>query len=352
MSLTIERVEILPLRFEMRRRVANAKATWQERTGFVVRLHGGGAVGEGEASPLPGFSQDTLADAKAALTTASAALRGVSLDEHDAVLVGAGARSPAARFALETAALDLRARLHGVPAWRELACDSALTPVPIPISSLLASETAGGLVDEAKLALARGISTVKLKVGRPQQLEIEVDRVRILRETFGSSLAIRLDANGAWTVDEAWRALDRLAPFTPELIEEPVSGARWQDLASRPSAVPLAMDETIALPDGARILDELLDRRVLAAVVIKLSNVGGFTTGAALVRRVRTAGATVVVTHMFEGAIGTAAAASFALAHGSTHAVGLDVRAYLDLAEGHLIGLAAVSPSSRLGIGI
>src|SRR5947209_5129149 len=80
----------------------------------------------------------------------------------------------------------------------------------------------------------------------------------------GPDMAIRLDANGAWTVAEALTALRALEPAGIELCEEPVHGADQIAELSPQTGVPLAMDESAAGP-GA------LDRRVCAAVGLKIS---------------------------------------------------------------------------------
>ena len=70
----------------------------------------------------------------------------------------------------------------------------------VPISHLY--------TDEAVLlhATMLGVQTVKVKVGI-LPLDEEIERIRVIRSVIGPDVAIRLDANGAWTEEEARAAL-------------------------------------------------------------------------------------------------------------------------------------------------
>src|SRR5207248_1440782 len=74
--------------------------------------------------------------------------------------------------------------------------------------------------EEASAARAAGFRCAKVKVG----LGDDTGRVAAVRAAAGPDMRIRLDANGAWSADEALAALDALAPTQIELCEEPTSG--------------------------------------------------------------------------------------------------------------------------------
>jgi L-fuconate dehydratase len=73
----------------------------------------------------------------------------------------------------------------------------------------------------ARAGVAAGWTHFKLKVG--VNLDDDIRRARILREEIGDDRALMVDANQAWDVDEAIRAMDALAAFRPVWIEEPTS---------------------------------------------------------------------------------------------------------------------------------
>jgi L-fuconate dehydratase len=70
-------------------------------------------------------------------------------------------------------------------------------------------------------AMAQGWTSFKMKVGG--NLDDDIRRARIVRETIGPSLRLMMDANQRWGVDEAIAWIERLAPFDPYWIEEPTS---------------------------------------------------------------------------------------------------------------------------------
>ena len=101
---------------------SNAEARWAVRRGLLLELEDReGRIGQGEASPLPGFSQDTLAEARADLLAVEwEALPAIDLGDELLLQVGrvldeAGLNAPSARFAAETALLDLAGQLTGEP---------------------------------------------------------------------------------------------------------------------------------------------------------------------------------------------------------------------------------------------
>jgi L-fuconate dehydratase len=81
--------------------------------------------------------------------------------------------------------------------------------------------------DDAKLArlcreaVEEGFTQIKLKVGA--DLEDDVRRLTIARETVGPDVRIAIDANQRWDVEEAIRWVKALAPYDLAWIEEPTS---------------------------------------------------------------------------------------------------------------------------------
>ena len=73
---------------------------------------------------------------------------------------------------------------------------------------------------QAAAAARAGFTCVKVKVG----VGDDAGRVAAVRAAVGPEVELRLDANGAWDVDEAVRSIEALAPAGLELVEEPVHG--------------------------------------------------------------------------------------------------------------------------------
>jgi O-succinylbenzoate synthase len=154
------------------------------------------------------------------------------------------------------------------------------------------------------------VRTVKVKVaeaGRP--LEHDVARLRAVRAFLGSEGRIRVDANGAWGVDDAERAATAFAPFDIEYLEQPCASVT--ELAAlrarlRGHGPLIAADESVR-----KAADPLEVARAEAAdlLVVKAQPLGGV---AAALRIVAEAGLPVVVSSALETSVGLAIGARLA----------------------------------------
>jgi L-alanine-DL-glutamate epimerase-like enolase superfamily enzyme len=153
---------------------------------------------------------------------------------------------------------------------------------------------------------------VKVKVG----VGDDVARVAAVRAALGPGAELRLDANGAWSPEEAVRAIETLAPAGLELVEEPVHGLDGLRAVRERVAVRIAMDETAAVP-GA------LASGAADAVCLKLGRCGGISGLLACASLVRASGAEPYVASTFDGPLGIAAALHAAAALRVAPACGL-----------------------------
>lgn len=292
------------MRVSLRVRRARLKhpfgAAWgstRERELLLLALEDSdGRVGLGEAAPLPDYDGVSLSDVRAALSDCHAALarsRGVEREE----LLAECARLtvvPQALAAIDLALWDLAGRRAAEPVWRLL---GASAPGPIPVNYTIAAPDRAGAAREAAHARAAGYRCVKLKVGTGD----EAGRVAAVRAVAGPEMAIRLDANGAWSTDEATAALRALAPAGLELCEEPVTGLEAVLTLAGRTQVPIALDESSAEP-GA------LQRRHCQAVCLKLGRCGGISGLVSSARQAREAGYEVYLASALDGPLGIAAA--------------------------------------------
>ena len=281
--------------------IVTAHGTVEDRwTVLLTLVDEDGNIGMGEAAPLAGFTSDTV-------EAAESALRGWAADETDD---GDPPASVTARAAIDSALLDLGARIAGTTVHRLLAPES---PDRLAVSALATGGSPAAIATSAAAAVAAGHATVKVKVGT-HGIHGDVDRVSAVRSRIGPDVRLRLDANGAWGVGEALRHLDRLAAFDIEFVEEPVAGL--DDLAEvrLSSPIPTAVDES------ARTVDDVSRAVEMGAadlVVLKPSAIGGPLEAARAAAIVRSAGLDVVVTSLMEGSVGIRAAAHLASAIGA-----------------------------------
>ena len=219
---------------------------------------------------------------------------------------------PQALAAVDIALWDLAGRREGQPV-AALLSDRPATHVEV--NATLGGGDRASAAFAAAEAVARGFTCLKLKVG----VGDDAGRVAAVRAAAGPHVALRLDANGAWGVEEAVRTIDALAPAGLELVEEPTHGLRAVRAVRERVAVRVAIDETAAEPGalGAGVAD---------AVCLKISRCGGIGALVAAATLVRASGAEPYLASTFDGPLGIAAAvhAAAALAgHGPLPACGL-----------------------------
>jgi O-succinylbenzoate synthase len=175
------------------------------------------------------------------------------------------------------------------------------------------------LVDDGPIVANRfiGAPVVKVKVGR-RSIDEDVARVRAVRDAVGPTVALRVDANGAWDVDAAVDAIGRLAAFDLELVEQPVATIDELATLRRKVDVPLAADECVRTLDDARRIRAL---NAVDVLVLKVQPLGGVRAALAVTE---TAGVPAFVTSMLETSVGLAAGLALALALPElSHACGL-----------------------------
>lgn len=190
--------------------------------------------------------------------------------------------------------------------WLAGAIDFGWRPSPPAVRDLVAVNATMPAVaaSEVPRILARydGCRTVKVKVAEAgQTLADDVARVRAVREAMGPEGRVRVDANGAWNVDEAERAIHALAEFDLEYVEQPC--AEVNELAALRERVgyldiPIAADESVR-----KAADPLRVARAGAAdlLVIKAQPLGGVHAAREIVAH---AGLPAVVSSALDTSIG------------------------------------------------
>jgi L-alanine-DL-glutamate epimerase-like enolase superfamily enzyme len=294
---------------ETPRTLHNARSRWTARRGLWLAVSDGDRVGWGEASPLPGYSPDDLADVEGELRRFLPVLDALSDCPEDPyeieALCGAYLASPSARFAAEYALLDLLGKQRGLPVHRLFRPDTA----PLPVSGLLQGASVEERIEEARRKVARGLCCLKLKVGE-LPLAAEAEQLEAIQRALGPGIRLRLDANGIYTPEQAvWLAV-RLCGGSVAEIEEPVASERWSELPPPPQGLLWGADESLR-----RHSEELLANPVCGFFVVKPAVLGWFRA-LRLAERARGRGKGVVVTHLWDGPVALEASRELARALG------------------------------------
>jgi len=177
-----------------------------------------------------------------------------------------------------------------------------VVPVNVTVPAVSAEEA-------HRVVASSGCTTAKVKVAEVgQTLADDIARVEAVRDALGSDGRIRVDANGAWSVDEAATALKQLDAVGLEYAEQPVRTLEEMAELRRLVDVRLAADESVrTAADPLRVAGlEAAD-----IVVLKVQPLGG-------VRRclevAEACGLPVVVSSAVESSVGLAAGVALAAA--------------------------------------
>ena len=301
--------------------------TLRSRKGLLLRLTGDdSSEGWGEASPLPGFSLETLGEAAEQLMDALEAMAATGRSSsQDTPFILHPDTVASVRFAIELATLNLNAARRGVSALELLDPNAGGL---LPINGLLSGQ-ANEVVAASRRMRDAGYRTVKLKVGS-LPVEADAERVREVSVVLGHGISLRLDANRAWSFDEALAFANATREVRIEYIEEPLGDAALLPRFADESGVPVALDESLI-----GIEPEDLEKHGYAqAVVLKPTLLGGISHTLRMAEEAHRLGMTPVISSAYEAGIGTLSLISLSAATGGEPA-GLDT--YRRIAEDTLI---------------
>lgn len=284
------RSESLPLTEPL----STARGTIERRDCLLIRV--GDPAGTGEAAPLEGWTEP--------FAEAEAVLQGVaeSAATPGSLLTSITDR-PAARHGLSLALLDHESRDVGVPLYRHLGGGSTVETVPV--NATIGDGDPSATVANAEAAVADGYPCLKVKVGnRPVAADIE--RVRAVRERL-PDVDLRLDANGAWSREEAARAIDGVAPLDIDYLEQPLDPRDIEGHGALGGRVAIALDESLRFveADGIGSLD-------VDAIVCKPMVLGGVDRTREVVEAARAAGIRPVISNTVDAAVARTAAVHLA----------------------------------------
>ena len=325
------RLLLTPYQLPLRRPWRSAHGLRREREGWLVQAGSDGYCGYGDCAPLPEAGTETSIAAAKRLSTWLRDHSQSSLETQLAVLERqVPSATPAADAALETALLDLSARICGLTLYASLVSEQreeqeqeqALKPgLEIELNAALGA-VADLQPERIDRALAAGFRVLKVKVG-VAPLDRELEAIRHLSARLPADVRLRLDANRAWTLATAAELLDGLSPIASriECLEEPCAESTDIQLRTLQAQAPFALALDESLPARGWPLDP--EQLPLRRLVLKPGVVGGLRPTLSLARRAQAAGLEVVITSLVESAAGLWSSAQLAAATGSRLAHGL-----------------------------
>jgi len=209
---------------------------------------------------------------------------------------------------------DLAGKRLGQPLWRLFGGGRRVRTYASGLSPTAPETLAAAKHDE-------GYRAFKLKVGFGAERDLR--NLRALREHFGDGTALMIDANQAWTPEEAQSMSDQLAEFKPVWLEEPIAAdyplPAWQQLAKSVS-LPLAAGENLR---GTELFSEAIASGALSVIQPDLGKWGGFSGCLEVGRRAIAAGK-MFCPHWLGGGVGLTASMHLRAAFGEGDYVEVD----------------------------
>ena len=222
--------------------------------GIIEILADNGLVGYGSFNPSYDVIGEHLEDALAILSEKNlSTLIGKELvDIHAscAEVQKTFKASPTARTGLEIALYDLFTKNIGIPLVSFLGQKVHSMPTSITIGIKNVAET----LEEAKEYIDRGFKILKVKLGISLQEDLE--RLIKLREVYGRSIGIIIDANQGYNVEQLGRFVRETADLNIQLIEQPLPAGQENEMRLLPDATKkfIAADESLVSAENALTL--------------------------------------------------------------------------------------------------
>lgn len=271
---------------------------------LTIRDDRGSRIGLGECAPLPDLSHDR--DAYTRMSDVARLIE-AALDAPNYAEVLRP--YPALLFALESAMYDYQQNplLYDTP--------FARSEVGIPINGLVWMADYDDMLAQVKTKLRQGFRCIKLKIGAIDW-DDELRLIQTIRSRFSShTLELRVDANGAWDIDEAEEKMAMLAQYDIHSIEQPIAAYRWKEMArlcrlqeeakaGGGKYLPVALDEELIGVNDTEAKRLMLDTIRPQYIVVKPTLHGGMTGAMEWVSEANKRGISSWMTSALESNIG------------------------------------------------
>lgn len=271
--------------------------TFQDRKGFILSYQNGDRHFYGEVAPLPGFSKESHNDIKQILTRKKEKLNDILISDNPVSNLQesyTAHTTPAAlQFGLDSLAYQIEAQKSDKSVFEYI---FSKTSQKIPVNALVSLQD--DPIQQIKQHITAGYKTLKCKIGL--DFNRELDQLKKIRAHF-PDITIRVDANQAWSLNNAIKNCTNLLELRIEYCEEPLSKntpSQYEELAQN-TDLPIAIDETIA---QRSYWPNLLP--YTEYLIIKPMLIGSFKKNIETKRLANTHNNKVVVTTSLESSVG------------------------------------------------
>ncbi len=179
---------------------------------------------------------------------------------------------PAIQFALETAILDLQNGGNRIIYNNDFSKGKS----SVKINGLIWMGDIDFMMKQIDEKISNGFSCIKLKIGAIN-FKDELNLLSTIRNNFNSSkIELRVDANGAFSTNDALNKLEQLSSLDIHSIEQPIKAGQWDAMADlcKKTPLPIALDEELIGIKG-KMRNKLIETIQPQYIILKPSLIGG-----------------------------------------------------------------------------
>ncbi len=271
MSARVKRIEVLEVDLPFKKPFKHALKTRNVSNSVFVKIHlENGTTGYGESLPREYVTNETVDTVFSSLEEAlPKTLIGARFSDFKEAKNVLNKLDGAAKCCVEIALLDALGRC-----FKKSVCRAMAPPTKRAIfaSGILSADSLGSMAKKAIAMRIFGFKAIKVKVGTGDDIE----RLKLARKILGNKISIRVDANCAWSADEAIDKINRMRRFRISCVEQPVKSDDYAALKKVTDSVPemIMADESISSIKDAQTLASL---KACNAFNVRLSKCGGMS---------------------------------------------------------------------------
>lgn len=306
--------------YHFKRPAGTSRGVMHEKPAFFLEVTVDGFRGQGECGLLPGLSVDDHPDYENQLQSLCDFFN-ASGDKVWREWASHGLPEdlwrdwlpwPSILFAWEQALRSWTHAAEGGDGKRLFDTPFTRGETGVPINGLLWMGDRCYLSEQSEVRIQEGFDCIKMKIGA---LDLDQERAVLtdLRH-LRPDLQLRVDANGAFSADEALAVMENLHAFTLHSMEQPCPASDRAGLArvAEQGVIPTALDESLIGVTDPLERDALLDEVRPQYIVLKPSLLGGFRSSEDWIQRAESRGIGWWITSALEGSVGLSAIAQWA----------------------------------------
>ncbi|MCL3780283.1 o-succinylbenzoate synthase [Prolixibacteraceae bacterium JC049] len=265
------KAEFKKYQLQFKRPAGTSRGVYKVRDCWFIRVwntENPDVFGWGECAPLPDLSCDALPNYETILSEVC-----TDINRYEYWIKDGLVEWPSIRFGLETAILDL----NGGGKRILFDMDFAEGRQTLTINGLIWMGDVAFMKEQIALKLQQGFRCVKMKIGAIDW-ENELAILKEIRKSYSADiLELRVDANGAFAVNEVQDVLKQLSELDIHSIEQPIKQGQWKEMAAlcASSPVGIALDEELIGVHDWHEKNELLDTIKPQYIILKPSLHGG-----------------------------------------------------------------------------